>query len=307
MIMNKKIFRLIAGLECAGLAQTIKLKEPVKKHTSFKIGGECLALIEPKSESDLLTVINLLNKNRLKFFVIGNGTNLLVKDKPLNLVIIKLASNFSAIKVKGQSLTALAGASLMSVNKQAINNSLSGLEWSYGIPGTVGGAVFMNAGAYGGQMSDVVESVKFFNGKKIVELENKKLMFAYRSSLFKKHTKFVIISAKLKLKQGEKEHIKQNSQANLDKRKANHPLNYPSAGSVFKRHKKLIASKTIDELGLKGYRIGGAEISTKHAGFIVNKNNASYSDVIKLVKYIQKKVYKKHKTKLKLEVKILGD
>ena len=290
MIMNKKIFKLVAGLERANLAQTIKLEEPLKNHTSFKIGGKCLALIEPKYESDLLTIISLLNKNKIKFFVIGNGTNLLVKDKPLNLVIIKLASNFSSVEVLEQNITDLTSASLMSVNKQAINNSLSGLEWSYGIPGTIGGAVYMNAGAYGGQISDVVESVKFFNGKKIVELKRDELNFKYRSSLFKKHQKFVIISAKLKLKTGQKEEIKLNSQSNLEKRKINHPLNYPSAGSVFKRHKKLIASKTIDELGLKGYKVGGAEVSTKHAGFIINKNNATYSDVIKLIKYIQKKV-----------------
>ncbi|MDD4211179.1 MAG: UDP-N-acetylmuramate dehydrogenase [Clostridia bacterium] len=305
--MNKKIANAIKSLKQVSLTRKIAFNEPLKHHTSFKIGGECLALIEPVSEQELLTVIRLLTKLRVKFFVIGNGTNLLVKDVPLKIFIIKLSKNFANIEVEGNTLKALAGTSLVDACKTAADNSLSGLEWSFGIPGTIGGAVFMNAGAYGGQMSDCVKSVKFYNGKKVIELSNNKLKYAYRNSLFKHHKHYVIISATLALKEGVKEDIKALAEQNFKKRKDNHPLNYPSAGSVFKRHKKLIASKAIDELNLKGYKIGGAEVSQKHAGFIINKGNATSRDVLQLVKYIKKCVYKKHRVKLQLEVKILGD
>jgi|AntRauTorckE6833_2_1112554.scaffolds.fasta_scaffold36341_2 UDP-N-acetylmuramate dehydrogenase len=305
--MSKKIKNFKADLQKKIKAKNIKENELLKNHTSFKIGGPCLLLIEPTSKNELVYILQLLKKYKLKHYIIGNGTNLLISDKGLKAVVIKLSDNFSYIKRKKQVVTASAGASLKKLNDYCIQNELSGLEFSYGIPGTIGGAVYMNAGAYKGQIADVVKSVTFFDGKKIKTLKKDKLKFSYRRSLFQKKHKFVILSVQLQLNKSTKAEVEILSNNIINKRKEKHPTGYASAGSVFKRNKSLIASKAIDASGLKGYSVGDAQVSTKHAGFIINKNNATKADVLKLIKHVQKSVYKKYKVKLKLEIKLLGD
>ncbi len=285
----------------------MKLEESLKKHTSFKIGGNCPLLIKPKNQRELIRVLKLLKTRGFKYYIIGNGTNLLVKDSGVNAVIIKLGSKFKQITKEDNVVEALSGVSLTQLNLFLIDNKLSGFEFSSGIPGSVGGAVVMNAGAYGGQISDCLVSAKVFNGKRVITLTNKQIKYGYRKSIFGRRSNFVVISAKFQFKKAFKKDIKQKFEEITEKRRNNHPLNFPSAGSVFKRHKKLITSKTIDELKLKGYSVGGAKISEKHAGFIVNTGGASFEDVMSVITHVKKEIRKRKKVKLKLEVKILGD
>jgi UDP-N-acetylmuramate dehydrogenase len=286
--------------------ENIKENELLKYHTSIRVGGACYALLEPESKQQLEQVLTVLYAHKAPFYVMGNGTNLLVKDDGINAFIVKLSSKFEGITKTKNKVTALAGTSLMKLNQFAIKNGLSGLEFSYGIPGSVGGAVFMNAGAYGGQIGSVVTSVEVFYKNRMIVLTHPKLQFAYRSSVFQKNKNYIILSTTFTLEQKDKDTVLEAAKQIINKRTKNHPKE-PSAGSVFRRHKTLIASKAIDEVQLKGYQIGGAKVSEKHAGFIINCGGASCEDVLKLVKHIQKKVFKKFKKRLKLEVKVLGD
>jgi len=306
MKLNKKILNVIKSLKELLGEEAVYENELLKHHTSFKIGGPCYALVEPESVDELTKIVQLFYNFKAPFYLIGNGTNLLVKDDGIKAFIIKLSKKFSQVIREKDKLTVLAGMSLSSLNRYAIKNGLSGLEFSYGIPGSVGGAIYMNAGAYGGQISDVVKEVKVLHKNRILTFDKNNLKFAYRSSVFQKNKNYIIVSVMFALKPADKEDVKLLAETVLNKRKQNHP-NEPSAGSVFKRHKDLIASKVIDELGLKGYSVGGAKVSEKHAGFIINYNNATCEDVLKLIKHVQKNVYKKHKKRLELEVKVLGD
>jgi len=304
--MSKKVKLVIDELQKLLGSGRVKENEILKDHTSIKIGGKCTALIEPKNIEELQSILTLFYKYKVRFFVIGNGTNLLISDKGIRAFIIKLSKNFSNIKKDGDNLCVLAGTSLLQLNNYCIKEGLSGLEFSYGIPGSVGGATYMNAGAYGGQMSNVVTGVTYIDKVNIKHLSKEELQFDYRKSVFQNNPNYIILKVEFKLENKNKEEVKKLSNEILNKRKENHPTDF-SAGSVFKRHKYLIASKTIDELNLKGTYVGGAKISEKHAGFIVNTGNATRKDVLKLVKIIQKKVYKKHKTTFELEVKLLGE
>ena len=304
--MQTKIQKTIEELGGILKKEQIKVSEPLSKHTSFCIGGACFALMEPKTQEELIKVLKLFYKNKVKFYIIGNGTNLLVKDKGVNAFIIKLAKNFEGITKEGNNVSVSAGTSLVKLNKYCMEEGLSGLEFSYGIPGTVGGAIFMNAGAYKGQMSDVVKSVTALYKTKIITLKNKKIKFSYRKSLFQTKKHYTILNVTFCLKEEETEVVKQTCNDIINKRKKNHSTG-KSAGSVFKRNKHLIISKTLDQMGLKGYTVGGAQISEKHAGFIMNTGSATCEDVITLIKQIKKQIRKKYKVKIELEVKILGD
>lgn len=299
-LLNEKLLKFLTK-------EQILMGEPLKNHTSFKIGGKCIALIKPRSEKQVIKTIKTLKKLKFRFYVIGNGTNLLVSSKGVNAVFVKLGRQFNNITVKDNVITAEAGASMSALNEACIEHSLTGLEWSSGIPGSIGGALVQNAGAYKGEIKDVVNSALVYTGKKLKLLNRSQLKLGYRTSVFKKKIKYVIISVKFNLKKGVQEQIKTLSYEHIIKRKNNQPLNFPSAGSVFKRHNGFIISKAIDELGLKGFKIGGAEISTKHAGFIVNKENATSDDVLKVIEHIKHKIYEKHKIKLEIEVLYIGE
>ena len=294
---------LFSKLNCV-----VKYDEPLKNHTTFQIGGKCIALIEPKKVEDIIEAIKICRENNLKFFVIGNGSNLLVPDDGYNGVIIKIKSEFSNIQVEWECLIAHSGAKLSEVYTVAYENSLTGFEFASGIPGTIGGAIFMNAGAYGGEMKDIVESVEVLDldNYEVKELKNEELDFSYRKSIIQRKN-YIVLTIKLKLKKGNKEEIKAVYEDLRERRNSKQPLNFGSAGSTFKRPEGHFASKLIEDAGLKGYHINDAWVSEKHSGFIVNKGNASYKEVMELIEYVQKVVFEKFEVKLETEVRILKD
>lgn len=294
---------LFSKLNCV-----VKYDEPLKNHTTFQIGGKCIALIEPKKVEDIIKAIKICRENNLKFFVIGNGSNLLVPDDGYNGVIIKIKSEFSNIQVEWECLISHSGAKLSEVYTVAYENSLTGFEFASGIPGTIGGAIFMNAGAYGGEMKDIVESVEVLDldNYEVKELKNEELDFSYRKSIIQRKN-YIVLTIKLKLKKGNKEEIKAVYEDLRERRNSKQPLNFGSAGSTFKRPEGHFASKLIEDAGLKGYHINDAWVSEKHSGFIVNKGNASYKEVMELIEYVQKVVFEKFEVKLETEVRILKD
>lgn len=286
----------------------VRYDEPLKNHTTFKIGGNCIALIEPREISDIIEAVKICRENSIKFFIIGNGSNLLVPDEGYNGVIIKLKGEFSTIQVEGEYLIVNSGAKLSEVYTVAYENSLTGFEFASGIPGTIGGAIYMNAGAYGGEMKDIVESVQVLDldNFELRELKNEELEFSYRKSIIQRKN-YIVTSIKLKLQKGNKEEIKAVYEDLREKRNSKQPLKLGSAGSTFKRPEGHFASKLIEDAGLKGYHINDAWVSEKHSGFVVNKGNASYKEVMELIEYVQKVVFEKFGVKLETEVRILKD
>ena len=286
----------------------VRYDEPLKNHTTFKIGGNCIALIEPREVSDIVETIKICRENSIKFFVIGNGSNLLVPDEGYNGVIIKLKGEFSTIQVKGEYLIVNSGAKLSEVYTVAYENSLTGFEFASGIPGTIGGSIYMNAGAYGGEMKDIVESVQVLDldNFELRELKNEELEFSYRKSIIQRKN-YIVTTIKLKLQKGNKEEINAVYEDLRERRNSKQPLNFGSAGSTFKRPEGHFASKLIEDAGLKGYHINDAWVSEKHSGFVVNKGNASYKEVMELIEYVQKVVFEKFGVKLETEVRILKD
>lgn len=294
---------LFSKLNCV-----VRYDEPLKNHTTFKIGGNCIALIEPREVSDIVETIKICRENSIKFFVIGNGSNLLVPDEGYNGVIIKLKGEFSTIQVEGEYLIVNSGAKLSEVYTVAYENSLTGFEFASGIPGTIGGAIYMNAGAYGGEMKDIVESVQVLDldNFELRELKNEELEFSYRKSIIQRKN-YIVTTIKLKLQKGNKEEINAVYEDLRERRNSKQPLNFGSAGSTFKRPEGHFASKLIEDAGLKGYHINDAWVSEKHSGFVVNKGNASYKEVMELIEYVQNIVFEKFGVKLETEVRILKD
>lgn len=287
---------------------TVWRNEPMSKHTSFKIGGDADIFITVNSISDLAKVIEVLNNFNVPFFVIGNGSNLLISDKGIRGAVIKLGGEFSNIKlVDDNTIECGAGVLISKLCSFACQNSLSGLEFAYGIPGTAGGAVFMNAGAYGSEMKDVMLSAKSltFSGK-IINRSAKEMELSYRKSIYRQVDE-IILSAKLELKKGDKLHIKEKMNEFIARRKEKQPLEYPNAGSIFKRPVGNFAGTLIQTCGLKGKKIGGAMVSEKHSGFIINTGNATCEDVVNLIDHIKATVFEKSNIALECEVEIVGD
>ena len=283
--------------------------EPMKKHTSFKIGGvaDCFVIIN--NDTELVQVLKYLKEENIPYFIMGNGTNLLVSDKGIRGVVIKLGEEFKKVTCEGNFLTAGAGASINFLAQTALENSLTGFEWAFGIPGSVGGATFMNAGAYGGCMADVVVKTIYLDEEfNICELNNDLHEFGYRKSVFKLgKTKGLILKVIIELVPGEKEEVWANMQKYMSARIDKQPLNMPSAGSVFKRPDGHYVGKMIEELGLKGFTIGGAMVSEKHAGFIVNTGDATKEDIKNLIIYIKEKVKEKYDVELETEILEVGE
>ncbi len=290
------------------LGATVEFNAPMKKYTSFKCGGNASLLITPDSSVSLQKIISYCYGKNIKPLIIGNGSNLLVTDNGIDNVVIKIGSQMSKIELLDDTtIYCEAGASLKSLCMFALENSLSGLEFAYGIPGTLGGAVYMNAGAYGGEMKDVLFSCKHIDTDgNIGELSQDELDLRYRGSAYTDNG-FTIVSSVMKLKKAEKADIKAAMDDKLQRRKDKQPLEYPSAGSTFKRPEGYFAGALIEESGLKGYSVGGAQVSEKHAGFVINKDKATATDVITLIKDVQKKVFDKFGVMLETEVKIIGE
>lgn len=279
--------------------------EPMRAHTTFKIGGEADIFIIPASPAALIYAVKKCNELEIPYFILGNGSNLLVSDGGIEGAVISL-SGINGISSDGEKITCGAGAMLSSVCLKALSLSLTGLEFAYGIPGTAGGALYMNAGAYGGQMADVIESAECLTATgEIKTLKKEDMRLGYRSSVFKKGG-LIIISLTLALKKGDKVEIKAEMDDLLNRRKQKQPLEYPSAGSTFKRPEGYFAGALIEKNGLKGLTVGGAQVSEKHAGFVINRGGATAADVKALIKKIQKKVFENDGVMLEPEVIFTG-
>ncbi len=282
-----------------------RLNEPMKHYTTFKTGGPASLFVVPCDEDELKTVLCLCEETDTEFFVLGKGSNLLVSDEGINdKAVIYIGEKFDYInEIDECTFEAGAGASVASICKFALARSLSGLEFAYGIPGSVGGAAFMNAGAYGGEVKDVISLCRHISAKgEKGEFTDKELDFSYRHSIYSEGG-YVITSVVFRLQKGEKSEIEASMADFITRRKDKQPLEYPSAGSVFKRPEGYFAGALIEQSGLKGKRIGGAMVSEKHAGFIINYDNATTSDVVKLIKHCQKTVKERFSVELETEIK----
>lgn len=285
----------------------IKYNQKMSKYTTMRVGGPCDCIVFPDEISKIKEVIDFCKNENITFFVIGNGSNLLVKDEGIHGVVIKLGHRFGKIEIDGEYILAYAGATMPALSQLAKKNSLKGLEFACGIPGTIGGGVKMNAGAYGSQISDILYEVTYMDEKEEIKtIKNKDCSFGYRKSIFTINPNYVILSAKFKLEKGNIDEIENKMRENSLARKTKQPLEYPNFGSVFKRPEGYFVGKLVDDAGLRGYKIGGAQVSTKHTGFIVNVDNATCKDVLDLIEYVQTTVYNKFNVKLTPEVIIIG-
>lgn len=304
-MLNDKYQKLAEALTERFKDALILTEEPMKGHTTFRIGGPADIYVEPDFPS-IIPLIQYLKEQDVPFTMIGNGSNLLVSDKGIEGVVISLGKRSADITIEGDKMIVQAGAMLSTVANTAADNGLTGLEFASGIPGTIGGAVYMNAGAYGGEMKDVLESVlvltEDFKQKMMTPEE---LELSYRHSSLMENGGYVL-SAVIKLQPGDKSEIKAKIDDIRAQRTEKQPLNYPSAGSTFKRPEGYFAGKLIDDAGLRGYSVGGAQVSEKHCGFVINKDKATAADVLKLMNDVDDIVYEMFGVHLTPEVRIIG-
>lgn len=289
--------------------EKIFYQEPMKKHTTFKIGGPAECLIKIEKIEELKEVLEFTNQNNIEITIIGNGSNLLVLDKGIKGITLMIKLEKIDIQEKGERIqvTVGAGEKLGKLAQICLQKEIAGLEELSGIPGTIGGAARMNAGAHGREMKDIVKTVKCldYQGKEKT-FTKEELEFDYRTSIFKKE-KYIITEVTLELSKGTKEEIKAKMDQYAAYRREKQPIEYPSAGSTFKRGKDFITAKLIDEAGLKGYAIGNAQVSTKHSGFVINKGEATAKDILALVNYIKDKIYEKFNKEIELEIEVIGE
>ena len=299
--MTENIKRLFSEkLSC------VLFSEEMKKHTTFKIGGPADVFVECASADEVSLAIKLCKENSLPWMIHGNGSNMLVSDKGIEGVVIHIGNKMNNIEVKGNTIFAEAGALLSLVSNAALKASLTGLEFAAGIPGTLGGGIYMNAGAYGGELCDVIKFVSYIDEDGVLQRDSvEKLEFSYRHSKFSDKN-YAIVSAEFELMPGDASKIKE-TMTDLNKRRCEkQPLEYPSAGSTFKRPEGHFAGKLIQDAGLMGYSIGGAKVSEKHAGFVINAGEAKAEDVLRLISYIKETVFEKFGVMLEPEVRLTG-
>ena len=286
---------------------SILIDEPMSRHTTFRVGGPADFFVTPKAKEEVRDVIRICKEAGMPYYIIGNGSNLLVADAGYRGVIVQIYKEMNEVKVEGDLVKAQAGALLSGIAAKALGAGLSGFEFASGIPGTIGGACVMNAGAYGGEMKDVLESVTVLTGEgKIIELGRNELELGYRTSVIAKKG-YIVLGAVLKLERGDGEKIKTYMDELKEKRVTKQPLEYPSAGSTFKRPEGYFAGKLIEDAGLRGFQVGGAQVSEKHCGFVINRDHATAADIMELMRQVQIRVKENSGVDLEPEVKRLGD
>ena len=281
--------------------------EPMKNHTTFRIGGPADALALPKTPEEVAEVVRFCHEHAQPYYVLGNGSNLLVSDEGYRGIVLQLYRNFNDIQVNGETITVQSGAMLAAVARTAYQNSLTGLEFASGIPGTIGGAVVMNAGAYGGEMKHVLREVTVLTKEgEVLAIPAKALELGYRTSVIPKNG-WIVLGAVLQLKKGDPEQILARMEELKEQRITKQPLDLPSAGSTFKRPEGYFAGKLIMDAGLRGFTVGGAQVSEKHCGFVVNRGDATAADVWELICEVKRRVKERTGVELEPEVKLLGD
>ena len=283
----------------------IYINEPMSKHTSFKIGGSAECLIKIQNFEQLKSILKLSQKENIPLTILGNGSNLLVSDDGIKGIVLKIEIDTFEINEESAHIKVGSGVKLGFIAQKCLKHEIAGFEFASGIPGTIGGAIRMNAGAHGKEMKDVVTSITYMdrNGE-IHKIQNEEAKFEYRNSMFA-HKDYIILEVEIQLEKGNAEEIQAKMTENATYRKEKQPIEYPSAGSTFKRGADFITAKLIDDCGLKGHQIGGAQISEKHAGFIINKGNATAEDVIKLMEYTKEQVYNKFGKVIEAEIEII--
>ena len=285
----------------------VLVNEPMASHTTFKIGGPADYFVMPETSEELAAVLKLCKEENMPYFILGNGSNLLVGDKGFRGVVIQLYKNFDGICLEGTKITAKAGAMLIRVAKEAGKAGLTGLEFASGIPGTIGGAMVMNAGAYGGEMKDVVTAVTVLTKEgEIKTLSGEEMNFRYRGSVVEDEG-YIVLEAVMELKEGNQEEIQARMEELSLQRRTKQPIEYPSAGSTFKRPEGYFAGKLIQDAGLRGYQVGGAQVSEKHCGFVINAGGATAADVMNLMQDVSDKVNAQFGVTLEPEVKRIGE
>lgn len=283
----------------------VYLNEPMKKHTSFKTGGEADVFVKADTAENIIKAVDALREENIKYVIIGNGSNLLVSDRGIEGAVIEIGSNMNEITVDEDKIYAQAGALLSALSSAAADNSLTGLEFASGIPGSVGGAVFMNAGAYDGEIKDVIVYADVIKDGRVVRLSKDELKLSYRSSVISQDG-LIVVGALFRLKKGDKDAIREKMADFAARRRDKQPLNFPSAGSTFKRPEGYFAGKLIEDAGLKGKTVGGAQVSEKHAGFVINTGNATTDDILALMDCCMETVYNRFGVRLEPEVRFLG-
>lgn len=302
--MEQNLYKQLCAI--AG-SEYVLIDEPLKKHTTFRIGGPADFFVTPHSEEEIVKIVELCKTTRTPWYILGNGSNLLVSDKGFRGVIIQLFKNFNKVTVEGTDISVQAGALNSVVAKRALEAGLSGIEFAAGIPGTMGGAVVMNAGAYGGEMKDIIKEVTVLDeNEQLLVLPREELELGYRTSIIAKKG-YVVLEVKLSLKKGEEAAIRMRMEELKERRISKQPLEYPSAGSTFKRPEGYFAGKLIMDAGLRGFSVGGAQVSEKHCGFVINKGNATAEDVNTLMEEVRRRVLEKFGVQLEPEVKRLGE
>lgn len=287
--------------------ERILFQEPMSRYTTFRVGGEAACMLKIQKETELTKLIPYFRMIGQEYFVLGNGSNLLVGDKGYQGIVLKLDQGMDTMEADGNRIRVQAGAMLSQTAAYARDHALAGMEFAAGIPGSVGGAIVMNAGAYGGEMKQIVESVRVMNEEgEILELDNDTMEFGYRTSVMRNRP-FVVLETVLALKEGDPEEIRVKMEELAQSRRSKQPLEYASAGSTFKRPEGYFAGKLIMDAGMRGFRIGGAQVSDKHCGFIVNTGKATAADIREVIEEVQEKVMVRFHVRLEPEVVFLGD
>ncbi|MBQ9599557.1 MAG: UDP-N-acetylmuramate dehydrogenase [Clostridia bacterium] len=306
-ILILEVIRLLDKERLSSIAEDVLYDEPMSAHTTFRIGGNADAFVNASSALEIGKVIHFCEDTNTPYMIVGNGSNLLVSDKGIRGVVIHIGKAMSKCRIDGDEVTADAGILMSQLAHKILEANLTGFEFAAGIPGTLGGGLFMNAGAYGGELKDIVETVTFIAPDGLIKTETAdNLKFGYRTSIFAEGG-YTILSAKMLLKEGVYDEIKATMADLNSRRSEKQPLSQPSAGSTFKRPDGYFAGKLIQDAGLMGYKIGGAMVSDKHAGFVVNTGGATAKDVMDLIRYVQKTVNEKFGVMLEPEVRMVGE